>query len=186
MTEPLTATAAGDDAARWPIPRLIDHIVSTHHAYVRSSLPTIAGHLAKLADADGVRHPELLRIVVYFEQVRGDLEQHLLKEERVLFPYVRDLAGQDESCGLIRSPFGTVENPIRMMEREHADAADALRIIRELTGDYGTPPDASSLYPIAMSELREFERDLERHVHLENDVLFPAAVMLERRLCGLS
>ena len=109
-----------------------------------------------------------------------DLEQHLLKEEQVLFPYVRELATTTSSTGRFRSPFGTVENPIRMMEREHRKAADGLRIIRELTNGYAAPPDGCTTYAVCMAELDRFERDLHHHVHLENNLLFPRAVELEQ------
>jgi regulator of cell morphogenesis and NO signaling len=175
-----------DDVTRWPIPRLIEFIVSTHHAYVRSSMPRIARYLTKLEEVHGSRHPELSRVAAYWDQVRGDLEQHMLKEEQVLFPYVCDLAERADSCGRTQSPFGTVENPIRMMEREHREVADALRIIRELTRGYQTPADGCATYAICMADLHRFESDLHRHVHLENNLLFRAAVELEQRLCGLS
>jgi len=105
----------------------------------------------------------------------------MLKEEQVLFPYVRDLAEHgDDSCGRMQSPFGTVENPIRMMEREHQEAAEAMRTIRELTRGYVAPEDGCATYGACMAELQRFERDLHRHVHLENNVLFPAAVRIEQ------
>jgi regulator of cell morphogenesis and NO signaling len=171
-----------DDVTRWPPERLIGYILSTHHAYVRSALPAIAGELATLVDAQLTRHPELSRVAVYFDQMRGDLEQHLVKEEQVLFPYVRDLATRDPTTTRADSPFGTVENPIRMMEREHRDATDALRTIRELTHGFTAPPDGSAAYVACMADLARFERDLHRHVHLENNVLFPKAVELEAGL----
>jgi regulator of cell morphogenesis and NO signaling len=174
-----------DDEARWPIPRLIDVIVSTHHAYVRSAMPAITRHLAKLAEVHGSRHPELARVAAYFQQIVADLSQHMVKEEQVLFPYVRDLAETGDSCGRTQSPFGTVANPIRMMEREHQEVGDALRLIRELTRGYTAPDDGCTTYAITMAELHQFERDLHRHVHLENNVLFPAALRIEGRLRGL-
>lgn len=173
---------AGDhdeDVSQWPAGRLIDYIVSTHHAYLRSALPSIAGDLATILEAEGTRRPELSRAAAYFDQMRRDLEQHLLKEEQVLFPYVRDLATWDATTAHPGSPFGTVENPIRMMEREHRDATDALRTIRELTGGFMAPSDGGATYASCMAELARFERDLHRHVHLENNVLFPKAVELE-------
>jgi regulator of cell morphogenesis and NO signaling len=173
-----------DGAAQWPIPRLIDVIVSTHHAYVRSAMPAITRHLAKLVEMHGSRHPELARVAAYFEQVVADLSQHMVKEEQVLFPYVRDLAETGDSCGRMQSPFGTVANPIRMMEREHQEVGNALRLIRELTRGYAAPDDGCTTYAITMAELHLFERDLHRHVHLENNVLFPAAMRIEGRLCG--
>ena len=169
-----------DDVTQWPLPRLIDHILSTHHAYVRSALPAIAQYLAKLVEVHGARHPELVRIAAAFDEMRRDLLQHMMKEEFVLFPYVRELA-LPASAGAIPSPFGTVENPIRMMEREHREAGDELRLIRELTNGFVPPADGCTTYRVCFAELAQFERDLHRHVHLENNVLFPKAVEAERR-----
>jgi regulator of cell morphogenesis and NO signaling len=172
---------ADDDAdvTQWRVDRLIDHIVSTHHGYVRSSMPTIRHYLAKLVEAHGARHPELARVAACFDTVERDLGQHMLKEEQVLFPYIRELAMTAAGGRHVPSPFGTVENPIRMMEREHREAADELRTIRELTGGYVAPDDGCTTYTACMSELGRFERDLHRHVHLENNILFPKAVALE-------
>jgi regulator of cell morphogenesis and NO signaling len=172
-------TDADGDVTQWPLGRLIDHIVSVHHAYVRSSMPTISKYLTKLVEVHGARHPELVRVAAHFDHVSTDLGQHMMKEEQVLFPYVRDLASTAVGGRHFTSPFGTVENPIRMMEREHREAADDLRVIRELTDGYATPADGCATYRVCMEELARFERDLHRHVHLENNVLFPRAVELE-------
>ncbi len=176
----LPPTKADDDTdvTRWPIDRLVDHILDTHHAYVRSALPTIARYLAKLVEVHGARHPELTRIAASFDLMARDLLQHMMKEERVLFPYLREIAADGEPKP---SPFGTVENPIRMMEREHREAGDELRLIRELTNGYTAPADGCTTYRVCFAELAQFERDLHRHVHLENNVLFRKAVELERR-----
>jgi len=168
-----------DDVTRWPVERLIDHIVTTHHTYIRSALPVISRYLAKLVDVHSTLHPELGRIATSFDQVGRDLLQHLMKEEHVLFPYIRELAATTDGRAPA-SPFGTVENPIRMMEREHRDAGDELRLIRELTNGYAVPSDGCTTYRVCFEELALFERDLHRHVHLENNVLFPKAVALER------
>ena len=171
----------GDDVTSWPLERLIDHIETTHHAYVRRALPSIARHLGKVLEAHGDRHPELVRIGQAFAAMSDELQQHMLKEERILFPYVRDLVERQRgACGRTISPFGTVENPIRMMEREHRDAAGTLQLIRELTGGYAVPVDGCTTYAVCMAELAQFERDLHLHVHLENHVLFPRAVALEQ------
>jgi regulator of cell morphogenesis and NO signaling len=167
------------DVTQWRPDRLIDHIVSTHHAYVRSSMPTIQRYLAKLVEVHGARHPELAVVAACFDSLSHELGQHLLKEEHVLFPYIRELAATSVEGRHGPSPFGTVQNPIRMMEREHREAADELRIIRELTHGYVAPDDGCATYAACMAELDRFERDLHRHVHLENNVLFPRAVALE-------
>src|SRR5262249_36068699 len=101
--------------------------------------------------------------------------RHMWKEEQVLFPFIREFAGLHARGG-DRRRFEMMEYTIRMMEREHADAGDALHTIRELTSGYATPPDGCRTYAMAMAELRQFEDDLHRHVHLENNMLFPAAL----------
>jgi regulator of cell morphogenesis and NO signaling len=167
------------DVSRWPLGRLIDHIVSVHHGYVRSSMPTIRQYLARLVEVHGTRHPELVRVLSFFDTIVRDLSQHLVKEERVLFPFVRELETHVAAGGLVCSPFGTVRNPIRMLQREHRDAAEELGAIRELTQGYAAPDDGCATYRVCMAELQRFERDLHRHVHLENNVLFPKAIALE-------
>lgn len=174
------ADASGEDVATWPVDRLIDHIVVVHHDYVRGAIPTIGRYLAKLVEVHGSRHPELLRIAEHFDDISRELGQHMMKEEQVLFPFIRDLAeNAKEACGGLMSPFGTVQNPIRMMEHEHRDAADEMEGIRQLSHNYTPPDDGCATYRVCMGELERFERDLHRHVHLENNVLFPRAIALE-------
>lgn len=161
---------------------LIAHIVDKHHAYVRQSLPVIRHHLARIVAAHGIRHPELARVELEFSTVADELSQHLVKEEQVLFPYIASLT-ETVHHGAAHPPdmFGTVQNPIRMMEIEHQNAGDAMASIRGLTRDYEVPDDGCATYRLAFNELEAFERDLHTHVHLENNVLFPAAIALEQR-----
>lgn len=174
---------ADDDAVNWPVDRLIDHIESVHHNYVRAALPRIVVHLRRLVEVHGLRHSELSLVAAAFDRLKSELRQHIVKEEQMLFPYVRDLAEHaGQLCGGLMSPFGSVENPIRMMEREHRNAGDEMRMIRDLTRGYTTPPDGCTTFAVCMAELREFECDLQRHVHLENNVLFPKAIALEKGL----
>jgi regulator of cell morphogenesis and NO signaling len=170
-----------EDASLWPLDRLIDHIVSVHHAYVREALPRLDAWIAKLASVHGARHPELPAVYGAFRRLRAELEQHMMKEEQILFPYVLELADRSVQMRPTMSPFGSVENPIRMMEREHRDAGDELLSIREMTCGYRAPSDGCTTYNVCMAELAAFERDLHRHIHLENNILFPRAIALERR-----
>ena len=105
---------------------------------------------------------------------------HMMKEEHVLFPYCYELAAPHDG-GQVPSPFGTVDNPIGMMEREHREAGDELRLIRELTNGYAAPADRCTTCRVCFAEFARCERDLHRHVHLENNVLFPKAIELAHR-----
>ena len=159
---------------------LISHIISRHHNYVRQSLPRIHEHLAKAVAAHGGRHPELALIQSEFTKIAHELQQHLLKEEQVLFPYVIALAEAiDGPAPLPPDMFGTIQNPIRVMEIEHQEASDRMRAIRELTHGYKAPADACNTYRLAFEELGAFGQDLRVHIDLENNVLFPKAVELE-------
>jgi len=170
-----------EDASEWPLDQLIEHIVSVHHAYVRDALPRLDAWISKLTTVHGARHPELPAVFGAFRRLRAELEQHMMKEEQILFPYVLELAHPSAQMHPRMSPFGSVENPIRMMEREHRDAGDELSSIREMTCGYRAPSDGCTTYNVCMAELASFERDLHRHIHLENNVLFPRAIALEQR-----
>ena len=168
--------------AVWTPNELIDYIVTTHHAYVRRALPTIAAHTEKIARVHGTRHPELADVARLFAAVVEDMTSHMWKEEQILFPFIAALAtAAAEERAAPAAPFGSVENPIRMMEMEHETAGGALARIRELTNGYAEPADGCTTYAITLKELEAFERDLHAHVHLENNVLFPRARALDGR-----
>ena len=153
-----------------------------HHGYVRESLPLIQKHLAKVAAAHGSRHPELEFIESRFSTVADELLLHLVKEEQVLFPYIELLAAAVHRNGPHPPDmFGTVQNPVRMMEIEHQEACDGMVAIRELSRNYAPPADACSTYRLVLEELDAFEQDLHRHIELENSVLFPQALELEEK-----
>ena len=164
----------------WDPGTLIDYIVANHHAYVRRAIATILPHTQKVAAKHGGSHPEVVEIAGVFEAVAQEMTHHMMKEEHILFPYIRGLAEQARAGRPAPpSPFGTVRNPIRMMEMEHESAGNATRRIRTLSGDYTPPADACATFRATLEELREFELDLHQHVHLENNILHPKAIALE-------
>jgi regulator of cell morphogenesis and NO signaling len=167
----------------WPPEFLVDYIVTNHHAYVASTIPVLLAHTQKVASVHGERHPEVVRIAEMFARVADDLTRHMKKEELMLFPYIKHLAELARSGGEFRTPpFGSAENPIRMMMQEHQNAGDELYEIRALSNSYAPPEDACTTYRVTYQELQEFEKDLHQHVHLENNILFPAALNLETGL----
>jgi regulator of cell morphogenesis and NO signaling len=167
----------------WSLDFLIDYIINNHHSYVRRMIPVLAAHTQKIASVHGKNHPELIQVAGIFERVYKDLKQHMMKEEQMLFPYVKQLVNAKKNGGTAEAPFfGTVKNPIRMMEAEHQAAGDEMHEIRNLTDNYSIPDDACNTYRAAMQELKDFEEDLHKHVYLENYILFPGAVDLEQEL----
>lgn len=159
-----------------PLTELCDHIEQTHHAYLKDELPRLMKMVAKVVEAHGESHPELATVQEVFASLRSELEPHMFKEERVLFPAIRQL---EQSADDPSFPFGTVANPIRMMEQEHDNAGYALSRLHTLTRDYQVPEDACNTYRAMLAGLRHLERDMHRHVHKENSILFPRAIELE-------
>ncbi|MFQ5569598.1 MAG: iron-sulfur cluster repair di-iron protein [Rhodothermales bacterium] len=171
------------DVNEWTPGTLIDHIIGTHHAYVRANLPLLKEFTAKVARVHGHANPEVVQIASLFDEVAAELGQHMMKEEHILFPFIKHMAiAQDRDEPAERPPFGTVQNPIRMMEAEHDRAGNIMKEIRTLSRDFAPPEHACTTYRVAYFKLEEFETDLHRHIHLENNVLFPMAIALEQRL----
>jgi regulator of cell morphogenesis and NO signaling len=181
LGETLGTPAAGVPRfASWDARTLIAYIVANHHSYVRQALPALRQHTTKVAEVHGDRHPELKHIARLFGRVADEMADHMVKEEQVLFPFIAALEDA-RAVGARKpsAPFGTVANPIHMMESEHEFVGDAMAEIRHLTGGYALPPDACATYTVCFEELAAFERDLHDHVHLENNLLFPKAAALE-------
>jgi regulator of cell morphogenesis and NO signaling len=167
------------DYRAMPLGRLADHIESSHHVFMKRELPRLRALLDKVAAAHGGRHPELLELGEVFAAFRDEIDSHLAKEEQVLFPLIRRL---EAATTLPSVHCGTVNNPIRVMEHEHDSAGAALSRMRELTGEFRTPDDGCESYRALMDGLAAVEADLHRHIHKENNVLFPGAAALEARL----
>lgn len=171
------------DSERWNLDELVNHILDKHHTYVKQMLPVINAHSQKVKEVHGGNHPEVIQIADIFEQLQNELEMHMLKEERMLFPAIIRLTECEKNNSAMEvQPFGSVSNPISVMEREHTEAGEELYKIRELSGNYNPPEDACTTYRVLFQELKEFEEDLHRHIHLENNILFPGAVALEQKL----
>lgn len=168
---------------KWAPDFLAEYIVQTHHRYLRENLPLLLQYTAKIAEVHGERHPELKIVAKQVVLLAQDLLEHLDKEEQILFPYIKQLCVAKSSQTLPPAPpFGTVENPIAVMENEHDYAGTLLENLRDLTNHFTPPADACATYQVAFSKLKELDEDLRWHVHLENNVLFPKAVLLEKLL----
>ena len=167
----------------WDLALLADYIEKTHHRYVRKRIPEIIPYLAKVVKVHGKAHPELYDIANEFDACTIELNAHMQKEELNLFPHIRKLVEIRDGLRTWEEPaFGSVKYPIQQMMEEHDQEGVRFRKIRSLTKDYTPPEDACQTYRVTYAMLEEFEKDLHRHIHLENNILFPKAAELEKRL----
>lgn len=185
LDEVLAVSATKNDASidfqSWPLDLLADYIEKTHHRYVVEKTNVLLPFLNKLCKVHGAHHPELFEINELFIGCSEELAQHMKKEELVLFPFIKKMVQATLTDELIQQPhFGTVENPIAMMMHEHDAEGERFRKIAALTSNYTPPADACNTYKVTFAMLQEFEQDLHKHIHLENNILFPAAVALEK------
>jgi len=175
------ATQANRDWQRESLSDVIAHITSTHHAYTRTEIARLGPLFDKVCAVHGKNHPELLEVRASFRGLAQELTMHMMKEEMVLFPYIVAM----EQAVIHRepvssSPFGSVKNPINMMEHEHDSAGNALRAMRHASTGYAAPTDACVSYQTLYKALADFEADLHQHIHLENNILFPRAIAMEQ------
>ena len=173
--------AAAQDWQRESLSELISYINATHHKFVRTEIARLGPLFEKVCRVHGKNHPELLHIQAVFRGLAQELTSHMMKEEMVLFPYivrVEEALIQGEPA--LPAPFGTVANPVAMMEHEHDSAGNALRSMRSASNGYIAPEDGCASYQALYRALAEFEADLHQHIHLENNILFPRALRMEQ------
>lgn len=169
----VAAVDRSQDYARWSLSFLADYIVNTHHGYLNENMASIAAYAHKIARVHGAHHPEVIEIAAIFDQVVADLAPHLLAEEDVCFPAIKRLEASQKS-GISPNPndITTVRKSLAELHREHDAIGAAVHRIRHLSKDYAIPDDACNTFRLTYQKLREFEDDLHKHVHLENNILF--------------
>lgn len=174
------------DFNSWPLDLLADYVEKTHHRYVDEKTPVIQAFLDKLCKVHGDRHPELFQIRDLFNDSAKDLAAHLRKEELILFPFIKSMVkAQIDGSAIPQPHFGTVENPVNMMMHEHTVEGERLRKIAELSDEYTPPADACNTYRVTFAMLQDFENDLHKHIHLENNILFPKSIKLEKEFSSV-
>jgi len=174
--EGVVATAGTEPvvkAAALTLTALADHIEATHHGYLKTELPRLDALTQKVAAVHGAHDPRLAQVRDTYAGLAAEMASHMLKEERILFPMIRQLDASESAPAF---HCGSIANPIRQMELEHDQAGGALAKMRELTGGF-TPPDwACNTYRAMLDALAHLEHDLHQHVHKENNILFPRAI----------
>lgn len=170
------------DYKSWPLDLLAEYIEKKHHRYVEEKSVVLRQFLNKLCSVHGNSHPELLKINELFTASAGELASHMKKEELIVFPFIKRMVKAKLDNVAVQSPqFGTVENPIAVMMEEHETEGERFRQIAELSNNYTPPADGCNTYQVTFAMLDEFEKDLHLHIHLENNILFPAAIKLEKQ-----
>ncbi len=171
------------DYISWDLDFLTNYIVNEHHKYTREALPLLIQYGDKVAKVHGGENPETIEIAHIIHELEDEMFPHMQKEENVLFPYIKHLADakrHGESKPF--APFGTVGNPIRMMEEEHEVVGNALKKIATLSHNFTLPEGACNTFTALYTKLEEFQNMTFEHVHLENNILFPKALTLESQL----
>jgi len=163
----------------WALPFLADYIVNTHHLYLKENDDQIAAYAQKIAAVHGAHHPEVIQIATIFDKIATDMAVHLKEEEEVFFPAVKRvdaarIAGNTPDA----KDRETIRADLLKLQREHEEIGDAVHTIRHLSKEYAIPGDVCNTFMITYQKLKEFENDLHKHVHLENNILFPKAALL--------
>jgi len=171
-----TSVSTDDNWTGMSLTEMVDRLEITHHAYLKEAMPRLTELSTKVAEVHRHNHPELADIERLTKAFRADLEPHMMKEERVLFPMVRQL---DEATDTPQFHCGTLRNPISMMMLEHNQVGDLLEQLRIATSSYSLPDDACASYKALYEGLADLESDTHMHVHLENNILFPAVIEAE-------
>lgn len=163
----------------WALPFLADYIVNTHHAWLKENDAQIAAYTRKIAGVHGARHPEVIRIAALFDTIATDMTAHLKEEEEVFFPALKR-ADAFRIAGATPDAHDreTIRTSLLRLHREHEEIGDAIHTIRHLSNNYAIPDDACNTFMLTYQKLKEFEDDLHKHVHLENNILFPKATEL--------
>ena len=175
----------GESAEQRTATELCEYIVATHHVFTRTELGRLVPLMEKVARKHGESHPELYPLQEKLTLLSDELLVHMEKEERVLFPYIKEIDAAVANNGQASIPhFGTVKNPVRMMMFEHDAAGELLRQMREYSSDYTTPEGACPSYAALYAGIEALEKDLHQHIHLENNLLFVRAVEIENQLAA--
>lgn len=159
--------------------QLISYILIHHHFYVKQAMPTIFSHLHKVATKHGDRYPYMKKVYDLFVIMIREMTLHMEKEEVALFPRIKEAENLFKAGRSSEITKGYIQMPINAMESDHEEAGDIMYEIRTLTNNYTSPQDACTTFKVTLAELKEFEEDLHKHVHLENNILFPKAIQYE-------
>lgn len=172
-----------DKFADWRLDFLIDYILNNHHQYIHKMIPLISDLVRKISDELGEKYSDINSIARTFSVVYKDLKQHMLKEEQILFPYIKQLVSLQDSGSKSEKPyFGMIENPISMMNSDHKNTLDEFDNLQKITNNFTSPVNSNDAVTSLFNKLKDFGKDLHLHIHLENNILFPKSIALEKEM----
>jgi regulator of cell morphogenesis and NO signaling len=186
ITRELDAVKSGpversQNYASWELPFLADYIINAHHTYLKENTGQIAAYAQKIAGVHGAHHSEVIEIAAIFDKIAVDMAAHLREEEEVFFPAVkRAHAASQASSAPEAKDIETIQTSLKKLSQEHEGIGDAVHTIRHLAKEYAIPGDVCNTFVVTYQKLKEFEDDLHKHVHLENNILFPKAAQLQK------
>jgi len=165
--------------ASWEVPLLADYIIHAHHSYIKENIKEIAAYTHKIAEVHGENHPEVIRIAGIFDKIASDMATHLSEEEEVFFPAIKR-ADATKRAGMTpeTEDIKKIKSALGKLSHEHMEIGDAMHEIRHLAHEYAIPGDVCNTFAVTYRKLKEFEDDLHKHVHLENNILFLKAAQL--------
>lgn len=181
LEQPQESPSSANTYDNWQLDFLADYIYNQHHLYYYRVMPEIRGLMSKVADHHGAAHPELQVLSALVDRLTGELDIHFMREEKLVFPFIKALVSARRSgnpAALQAQP--SISEPLRVMESDHEAAGELLVEMRKATGDYTVPEDACNSYRYLYKKLEELEEDLHQHIHLENNILFPKALKMEK------
>ena len=158
--------------------QIINYILIHHHFYVKQSMPIITGHLEKVANKHGEKFPFMVEVFHLFSELQNDMTHHMQKEEMILFPRIKHMEEIVMNNKVAEMDVAQIQGPVSVLMNEHDKAGELLYKIRNLTNGYEVPLDACTTFRVSLAELKEFEENLHKHVHLENNHLFPKAIQM--------
>lgn len=175
--------SSANDYNRWEPDFLADYIYNQHHLYYYNEMPVIKEVLTKVMEHHGSNHPELKSLNSLFAQLIQELDAHFVKEEKIVFPFIKALmlAKKTENFETLNNQ-PSLSEPLLVMEADHEAAGDILAEIKTIAGNYTPPADACNSYQFLYKKLKDLDEDLHQHIHLENNILFPKALAIEREL----
>ena len=178
LNNAIETESTSTDFNQLSLSQLADYIVRVHHTYVKFNMPQIYNYVLRVSNKHGDRFPFMQQVYLLFAELQEEMTQHMLKEERILFPRIKQL----EQRQTTNVPLEFYQAPIEIMEEEHDRAGSIMEQIRELTNNYTAPEGACTTFKLSLASLQAFEADLHQHVHLENYILFPKALELYQQL----